>query len=328
MGLRDELRDIRLPFKASEMGLPLLVGLLLLWGVLGQPIYKVEPDERGIITTFGKFTSDVPPGLHMKLPAPIQIVYRPKVQETKRIEVGFRTIESGPPARYRDPINDPRMRAEAEMLTGDENIVSSSLIVQFRIKDAPAYLFNVPYPEAALHDLAQSVQRQAVGDRPIDHVLTTGKTEIQLQIQTRLQELTDLYGLGLHIDTVKLQSVQPPQEVSAAFKDVATAKEDRSRIINQARGYANEKIPQARGEAARLMREAEAYRQTRIAQAEGDVARFMALAAEYKKAPEVTQQRLYLETMQRVLPRVRKTILDENSGVINLNNLQATAGGK
>lgn len=329
MGLRrEDLPNIRLPFKASEMGMPMLIVLLVMWVALGRTIYKIGPDERGIITTFGKFTADMPPGLHVKLPAPIQRVYMPTVQETKRIEVGFRTISAGPPAVYRDPTNNAQMRAEAEMLTGDENIVSSSLIVQFRIKDAADYLFNVPFPEATLHDLSQSVERQVVGDRPIDDVLTTGKTEIQLEIQTRLQELADLYGLGLQIATVKLQSVQPPQEVAAAFKDVATAKEDRSRIINQAKGYANEKMPQARGEAARLLREAEGYRETRVAQAQGDVARFIALAQEYEKAPAVTRRRLYLETMQSVLPRVRKTILDSDTGVLNLNNLQAGGGGQ
>ena len=329
MGKRtDDLRDFQLPFKPSEAGLPVLIVVLVLFLAYGRPVFRVNQDERGIITTFGKFTEDVGPGLHIKLPAPIQRVYKPKVQETKRIEVGFRTVSVGPPAVYRDPTNNAQMRQEAEMLTGDENIVSSSLIVQFRIKDAAAYLFNVPFPEATLHDLSQSVERQVVGDRPIDHVLITGKTEIQVDIQSRLQELADLYGLGLHIVTVKLQSVQPPQEVAAAFKDVATAKEDKSRIINLARGYANEEIPKARGEAARLMREAEGYRKTRTAQAQGDVARFLALAEEFAKAPEVTRQRLYLETMQMVLPRVRKTILDKDSGVLNLNDLRMGRGGQ
>ena len=324
MGRREsEPLNISLPFKPSEAGVPLLIAILVIWAALGQPVYKVGPDEVGVITTFGKVTDQVDPGLHFKLPAPIQAVYKPKVTEAKRIEVGFRTVHPGPPARYEDPSNSPKMRAEAEMLTGDENIVSSSLIVQYQIKDAHAYLFNVPWPAEALHDLAQAVERQVVGDRPIDDVLTVGKTDIQRDIQDRLQELADLYGLGVHIITVKLQDVQPPREVSAAFKDVATAKEDKERIINTAKGYANEKIPGARGAAARLISEAEGYRQARIAEAEGDVARFVALATEFNKAPEVTRNRLYLETMQKVLPRVRKTILDTDTGVLNLNNLQA-----
>ena len=320
--------NIQLPFKPSELPFPLLLGLLVVWGLVGRPVFKVDPDAVGVVTTFGKVTSEVGPGLHFKLPAPFQGVLIPKVLEAKRLEVGFRTISPGPPARYEDPSTSRAMRAEAEMLTGDENIVSSSLIVQYSIKDAQAYLYNVPDQEGALHDLVQAVERQVVGDRPIDDVLTTGKTEIQQDIEDRLQELADRYGLGVRIITVKLQDVQPPAEVAAAFKDVATAKEDKSRIINTAKGYANEEIPKARGHAARLNREAEGYREQRIAEAEGDVARFLALATEYNKAPAVTRQRLYLETMATVLPRARKTILDKDAGVINLNNLQGTGGSR
>lgn len=329
MGIRrEDLKDITLPFKPGELGLPMLIVVLVLWAALGQVVYRVEQDEVGVITTFGEVSSVVGSGLHFKLPRPVQHVQTPRVTEAKRIEVGFRTVDAGPPARYEDPSNSARMREEAEMLTGDENIVRSSLIVQYQIRDAHAYLFNVPDPEGTLHDLTQAVERQVVGDRPIDDVLTVGKSEIQLEVQQRLQALADLYGLGVRIITVQLQDVQPPQEVAAAFKDVATAKEDKSRIENLALGYANEKEPRAKGEAARLILEAEAYRATRIAEAEGDVARFIAVAEEYQKAPEVTRERLYLETMRTVLPRVKKTILDSDAGVINLNDLQAAGGAR
>jgi membrane protease subunit HflK len=213
------------------------------------------------------------------------------------------------------------MLREAQMLTGDENVVNNSMIVQYKIKDAVAYLFNVKDQEGTLHDLAEAAERQVVGNRPIDDTLTTGKTDIQLEILDKIQTMADQFGLGVTITAVQLQDVQPPSQVAAAFKDVATAKEDRDGIINNARGYQNEKIPQARGKAAQLLREAEGYERERVAKAEGDAARFLALAEEYKKAPAITKERLYLETMKSVLPRVKKVIIDDQASIVNLNQL-------
>lgn len=318
--------DVEFPISPAEAPLPLLIILVVIWAVLGKPFYMVAPDEVGVVTTFGRMTSEAGPGLHFKFPRPVQRAYTPRVREAKRLEVGFRTVDAGPPASYRDPSNSREMRAEAEMLTGDENMVMSSLIVQYQVRNAHDYLFNLPDPDGALHDLVQAVERQVVGDRPIDDVLTVGKTEIQQEMHTRLQELADRYGIGVTVIAVKLQDVQPPPEVAGAFKDVATAKEDRSQIINKAEGYKNEQLPKARGEAARMLRDAEAYRETRIANAQGDVARFLALAAEHAKAPEVTEKRLYLETMATVLKRARKTIVDKEAGVLNLNQLQPAGG--
>lgn len=323
----DFRRDFNINISPTTAGIIVVLLLLLVWLIFGGPIYIVRPDEEGVIQTFGKYSSSTSPGLHFKLPWPIQTVKLPRVTEVKRLEIGFRTVRQGPPAVYVDATNDARMLKEAQMLTGDENVVNSSMIVQYKIRDSVAYLFNVKNQEGTLHVLAEAAERQVIGNRPIDDVLTIGKTEIQLEIAEKIQKMADLYGAGIQIIAVQLQDVKAPREVAAAFTDVATAKEDRNQIINTARGYQNEQIPKARGKAAKLLRESEAYELERVAMAEGDVARFLALAAEHKKAPSITEQRLYLETMKSVLPRFRKVIIDENASIINLNQLGGAMGG-
>lgn len=324
----DFRRELHIRISPSKI-IPLALAVIaVLWLIFGGFFYIVSPDEEGIIQTFGKYTSSTPPGFHFKFPWPIQTVKLPKVKEVKRLEVGFRTVRHGPPAQYEDATNSSAMLREAQMLTGDENVVNSSMIVQYKIKDAVAYLFNVKDQEGTLHDLAEAAERQVVGNRPIDDTLTTGKTDIQLEILDKIQTMADEFGIGVIITAVQLQDVQPPSQVAAAFKDVATAKEDRDGIINNARGYQNEKIPQARGKAAQLVREAEGYERERVAKAEGDTARFLALAEEYKKAPAVTKERLYLETMQSVLPRVKKVIIDDQASIVNLNQLNSLGAGK
>lgn len=310
-----------LPLSSISL-LAILAGITLVaWFIFGGPIFQVGPDEEGVVQTFGKHISSVGPGLHFKWPWPVQKAQMPKVTEVKRIEIGFRTIHQGPPAIYQDASNNMDMLREAQMLTGDENIVNSSMIIQYQIKNAADYLFNVKDQEETLRDLAEACERQVIGDRPIDDVLTIGKTEIQVSIAEKIQELADKYSLGIRVIAVQLQDVQPPQQVAQAFKDVATAKEDKSRLINAALGYRNEKLPKARGEVAKVLRESEAYKQARIARAQGDAARFSALYEEYVKAPEVTHERLYLETMRKVLPRASKVIIDEKAGVLNINDL-------
>jgi len=327
--IKDFRRDININISPSTAFIIVLALLFLVWLIFGGPVYVVGPDEEGVIQTFGKYSSSTSPGLHIKMPWPIQTAKVPKVTEIKRLEIGFRTIRQGTPAQYIDASNDTRMLKEAQMLTGDENVVNCSMIVQFKIRDAISYLFNVNNPEETLHDLAEAAERQIIGNRPIDDVLTVGKTEIQFEIAEKIQSMADLYGLGIIILAVQLQDVQPPREVAAAFKDVATAKEDRNRIINTSRGYQNEQIPQARGKAAKLLREAEGYERERVARAEGDAARFLALAEEYQKAPSITKERLYLETMKSVLPRFQKVIVDEKASIVNLNQLVApSVGGK
>jgi membrane protease subunit HflK len=325
--MSDYGKDININISPTKAVAIILGLLLLVWLIFGGPVYMVGPDEEGVVQTFGKYSNSTSPGLHFKLPWPVQTVSLPRVTEVKRLEIGFRTIRQGPPAVYIDAHNDARMLKEAQMLTGDENVINSSMIVQYKIRDAVDYLFNVKNPGGTLHDLAEAAERQVIGNRPIDDALTIGKTEIQFEIAEKIQSLADLYGIGVNIIAVQLQDVKASKEVSASFTDVATAKEDRDRIINTSRGYQNEQIPMARGKAAKLMREAEGYERERIAMAEGDVARFVALAKEYDKAPSITKERLYLETMMSTLPRFRKVIIDEDASIINLNQLGGSLVG-
>lgn len=300
-----------------------LAGLLLvviagIWLVSGGPYYIVGPDEEGVVKTFGKYTKSSGPGFHLKFPWPIQSVETPKVTEVKRIEVGLRTMASGMVLDFR---NSREMLQEAQMLTGDENIVNADMIIQYKIKDAPAYLFNLRNPEGTLRHIGEAVERLVMGDHSIDDALINRRIEIQTEMKDLVQELADKYRMGIQVVQVQLQDVYPPQQVERAFKDVATAREDKERMINEARGYANDKIPQAEGAAARILRESESYAKERITRAEGDVSRFLALAKEYTKSPEVTEERLYQETMQSVLRRADKIIVDEEVGLIGHTDL-------
>ncbi|MDP2945006.1 MAG: FtsH protease activity modulator HflK, partial [Atribacterota bacterium] len=263
---------------------------------------------------FGKFVRIESPGLNYHLPYPIETVVTPAVTRVKRVEIGFRTISSGPPARYQ------KFPAEALMLTGDENIVSAEAIVQYKIKDPISYLFNIILPEETVKSAAEAALRQVIGERKIDEALTIGKYEIQEETKKLLQDLLDSYESGIFVVAVQLQDVNPPKEVQDAFKDVASAKEDKSKYINEAQGYKNDLIPKARGEAVKMTKEAEGYKIERIKKAEGDVAKFNSILTEYKKGEYITQARLYLETMEEILPNINKVIVDlkENQSLINL----------
>ena len=300
---------------------PVLVGLIVLW--LGTGIYIVGPDEVGVVRTFGKFTRVVQSGLNWKFPAPIETVDTPKVTEVKRIEIGFRTLKNG---QYRT------VEKESLMLTGDENIVDAEMIVQYKIKDPVAYLFRIVGPELTVREAAEASLRTVVGRNKIDETLTTGKFTIQEETKTQLQSILDKYNSGIHVVAVQLQDVSPPKEVIGAFKDVASAKEDKNRMVNQAEGYRNDIIPKARGEAEAMIRDAEGFKESRIKRSEGDAAKFTTILKEYRKAKSITEKRLYLETMEKVLPDIEKIIVpDKNSGnMLNLLNLNTgkTAGGK
>ena len=300
---------------------PVLVGLILLW--LATGIYIVGPDEVGVVRTFGKFTRVVQSGLNWKFPAPIETVNTPKVTEVKRIEIGFRTLKNG---QYRS------VEKESLMLTGDENIVDAEMIVQYKIKDPVAYLFRIVGPELTVREAAEASLRTIVGRNKIDETLTTGKFTIQEETKNQLQSVLDNYNSGIHVVAVQLQDVSPPKEVIGAFKDVASAKEDKNRMINQAEGYRNDVIPKARGEAEAMIRDAEGFKESRVKRAEGDATKFTTVLKEYRKAKSITEKRLYLETMEKVLPDIEKIIVpDKDSGnMLNLLNLNTgkTAGGK
>ncbi len=289
---------------------------VVLWFLIAGPFYIVGPEQEGVVLTFGRYTSTVGPGFHLKFPWPVQTVFKPPVNVVQRIEIGYRSIPNSDPQRYRGFDSDPEMLAEAQMLTGDENIINVSAIVQYRISDARAYLFNVREPEATLRDISEACIRQVIGDNAIDAVLTTGKLDLQNRIQTLVQNLADGYGMGVNIVAVQLKDVQPPDQVFFAFKDVATAREDMQAYLNEAEAYRNQVIPEAMADSVTMVNEAMGYSAVRINRALGDASRFTALAEEYRKNPGTTSARMHLETLEEVLSRVDLTIVDENAGAL------------
>jgi len=299
--------------------IPLLVAALAIWLFTG--VYMVGPDEVGVVRTFGEYTRVAQSGLNYHFPYPIEQVNTPAVTEVKRVEIGFRTLSNG---QYRT------VEKESLMLTGDENIVDAEMIVQYKIKDPVAYLFNIVEQELTVREAAEASLRTVVGRNKIDETLTTGKFQIQEGTKTQLQLILDKYESGIHVVAVQLQDVSPPKEVIGAFKDVASAKEDKNRMVNQAEGYRNDIIPKARGEAEAMIRDAEGFRESRIKRSEGDAAKFTTILKEYRKAKSITQKRLYLETMEKVLPGIEKIIIpDKDSGnMLNLLNLNPGKGGK
>jgi membrane protease subunit HflK len=291
---------------------PWMVVPVVLFFYLLTGIYIVAPDQRAVVLRFGKIAREAEPGPHYRLPWPFEEVLRPSVTQIRKEEVGFRTVAAGPPAQYRE-VND-----EALMLTGDENIVKLEFIVQYKIRiDATGttdYLFNVRNPDETLREVAEAAMREVIGRNDIDNALTEGKERIQTDAQAVLQAILDRYGVGIDVVTVKLQDVGPPDQVNDAFKDVISAQQDKERLINESLGYANDVVPKARGQAAQLLNEAQGYREAKVRDATGVAQRFVALHEAYAQAKEVTRRRLYLETMEQILPRVNKIVLDEVAG--------------
>ncbi len=289
----------------NKIGFPLvLVFFIILW--LASGIYIVSPDEVGVVKRFGTMVRITPPGPHYHLPYPIETVIKPKITEVRRLEIGFRTISPGPPARYRT------IPEESLMLTGDENIVSVEFIVQYKIKDPAAYLFNVKDIPKTVKDAAEASMREIVGRTPIDEILTTGKFKIQQQTKSLLQSILDKYRCGIAVVAVQLQNVHPPKAVIDAFKDVASAKEDMNKYINEAEAYRNDILPKAKGKAAQIVNEAMAYKETKIKMAQGEMERFLSRLKAYEMAPKVTRERVYLETMQEILAKTKEFIVPEN----------------
>jgi len=299
-----EIPQLKIPQFKPSMILGIILLLLVVWIVPGT-FYFVEPDEEGVVTRFGKIHHTASPGLHFKFPSPIEHAATPKIRQVRRAEIGFRAAEGRPLQR---------VPAESLMLTGDQNIIDINLVVQYRIMDSVKYLFNVRRPHKLIRDSAETVIRGIIGSKKIDEALTTGKAEIQVLAKDQIQVLLERYDSGLQVVQIQLQDVHPPEQVEAAFKDVVSAREDKERMINEAQGYRNAVIPEARGQAAKIVREAEGYRERVIKTAEGDANRFLQQYAEYKKAPDITRKRLYLETMEEILPTVKKFIMDNKKG--------------
>lgn len=286
--------------------IPLLVVLYLMSG-----IYIVQPGEQGVVRRFGKADRVVGPGPHYHIPPPFEMVNKVQVEERRRIEIGFATVPGTLPARYRF------YPEESLMLTGDEQIIDAQIIIQYKVSDPKKFLFNVRDLEGrsgALKDAAEVALRHVVGQRPIDDVLVGAKFEVEADIKLLLQQILDGYDSGVRIEETKLQTVQPPSQVASAFSDVVSAREDKDRLIKEAEGYKADIIPKARGEAESILRASEGYKEERIKRAQGDADRFLAVLAEYRKAKDVTRKRLYIETMEKVLPNIRKFIIDAEAG--------------
>ncbi len=291
-------------FLPSGGGVKSVILIVVAVLLLSQTFFIVAPDEQGLVKRFGDVVRTEEPGPHMKIPI-LETVLTPKVEKLHRVEVGFRT--------------DPRGRArsvprESLMLTGDMNILSVEFIVQYKISDARNYLYNITNVEATIHNAAEASMREVIGKNKIDEALTVGKAVIQQSTQDLLQGILDQYQAGVQIATIQLQDVNPPEAVAAAFKDVASAKEDREKLINQAHGYRNDLLPRAKGEAAQDVNKAKAYAQARITKAEGEANHFLKTLKEYKQSKDVISKRVYIETMEEVLSNTDKIILDSSAG--------------
>ena len=307
------------PTRGMKSIILIVAGIL----VLSQAVFKVEPDEEGLVKRFGDVVRTVAPGPHLKLPF-FETVVTPKVEKLHRIEVGFRTNTRG-----RAQI----VPQEALMLTGDMNILSVEFIVQYKISNAKEYLFNVADIEGTIQKAAEAAMREIIGKNKIDEALTVGKAAIQQSTQELLQTIVDEYEGGIQIATVQLLDVNPPQKVAKFFKDVASAKEEREQLINQAHGYRNDIIPKAKGQAAQDVNQAKGYAQARVARSEGEANHFLQTLTEYKKAKNVIGKRLYIETMEEVLSDVDKIILDSAAAgnvlpYLPLDRLQKLPGRK
>ncbi|XPV76520.1 MAG: FtsH protease activity modulator HflK [Desulfovibrio sp.] len=308
--MADKFKDFKgFNFPTGKVLVVIALGLWLLSG-----IYIVQPDEAGVVKRFGAYDRTTQPGPHYALPFPIESVMTPKVTQIRRVEFGFRSLNRDRNRTFEQGQNRD-VPKESLMLTGDENIVDVQFIVQYLIKDAENFLFNVSAQEDTIRNAAEAAMREIIGKSNIDSALTTGKLKISNETKDLMQEILDRYKAGLSVVAVQLQNVHPPAEVIDAFKDVASAREDKSRFINEAEAYRNDILPKTRGQAAAMVNEAEAYKASKIKQSQGEAARFTALLKEYKKAPDVTRKRLYLETMEKVLsnPELEKVILSDDA---------------
>jgi membrane protease subunit HflK len=282
-------------------------------------LFKVDTEEVGVITRFGAYVKSVEPGLHVKAPF-IDNVYKVPVERQQKQEFGFRTTSAGVQSTYQKS----GYRVESLMLTGDLNLADVEWVVQYRITDPYLYLFKVRNPETTLRDVSEAAMRQVVGNRTVNEVITVGRAEISVKVQQLIQDMSKEYSLGLHIEQVVLQDVNPPDPVKAAFNAVNEAQQERETLINQAKSEYNKVIPKAKGQAEETIQKAEGYATERVNSAEGEVSRFNDLYTEYVKAPEVTRKRIYLETMSDVIPLLGNKIItdEEGSNVLPLLQMQ------
>ena len=308
------------------IGMAAVAAAILL--VVNSMFYSVDARSEGVLLRFGKHVATEAPGLHVKLPWPIDSVYKVPVELVRTVEFGFGVVEPGRRTVYASQTGDHR--TEARMLTGDLNLCHVEWILQYRIKDPFFYLFHIGghrMPRAAaedlIHDVSEAVMRKLVGDRSVDEVIATGRDQIAADAKLLTQQLLDEYESGIEVVTVKLQSATPPEPVKDAFDNVNRARQLKERVINQARGERNRQVPAARGQRDRMIAEAEGYRERIVRTAQGQANAFLAKLTEYEKAPEVTRNRLYLEAMEDIISQVRDLVIIDSSirGVLPILNL-------
>jgi len=308
---QDKLKRVLPGGNLGGKGFALLaLAAIALWGASG--FFRVEPDELGVVLRFGKEVREVQPGLNYHLPYPVETVLTPKALRVNKIDIGVRDVDIGP--RGSSDLRD--VPEESLMLTGDENIVDVDFSVLWRIKPTGVgdYLFNIQNPEGTVKAVAESAMREVIGRSEIQPILTGARQVTEAAVQDLMQKTLDQYGAGIFVQQVQLQKVDPPAQVIDAFRDVQAARADLERSVNEAQTYANRVIPEARGNVAKIIQAAEAYRQQTVAEATGQTSRFNQIYNEYKKAPEITRQRMYLETMERVLGNTDKVIVDTKDG--------------
>jgi membrane protease subunit HflK len=307
---QDRLKGILPGGNLGGRGVVLIVlAAIVVWGFSG--FFRVEPDELGVVLRFGKYIRDAKPGLNYHLPYPVETVLTPKVTVVQPIHIGMRLIE--------DPRRGTQVRdvpEESLMLTGDENIVDVDFTVFWQVKvgGAGEFLFNIQNPQGTVKAVAESAMREVVGRSEIQAILTGARQATETAVHELMQRVLDTYQSGIQITQVQMQKVDPPQQVIDSFRDVQAARADLERAQNEAQTYANRVVPEARGRAAQVTQSAEAYREQTVADAKGRAARFTKVLDEYKKAPDVTRQRLYLETMERVFGGIDKVIIDQGNG--------------
>ncbi len=286
----------------------LVIAAIALWGASG--FFRVEPDELGVVLRFGKEVRQVQPGLNYHLPYPIEMALTPKALRINKIDIGMREIDTGRGSVMRE------VPKESLMLTGDENIVDVDFAVLWKVKPAGVgdYLFNIQNPEGTVKAVAESAMREVIGRSDIEPILTGARQVTETAVQNLMQKTLDDYGAGVDITQVQLQKVDPPKQVIDAFRDVQAARIDLDRSVNEAQTYTNRVVPRARGNVAKITQAAEAYKQQTVAQATGETSRFLQIYAQYKKAPDVTRERMYLETMEGILGNSDKVIMDTKGG--------------
>ena len=318
--------DIRsmLPAKLPISGIIIGIALLALAGTAFTSFFQVAPDEVGVVLRFGRYMRTVEPGLRFKLPFALERVAKVPVARQIKLEFGYRTERAGQRTQY----SNRDFTGESLMLTGDLNVAVVEWSVQYRIKDPRDYLFNVENPEATFRDAAEAVVRAVVGDHSVDEVVTSGRDKVASEAQLLLQDLLDRYEMGISILQLVPQDVNPPDQVKPAFNEVNQAIQEKETLENQAEAEYNRAIPLAEGMALQQVSEAEGYADQRVNEAKGDVARFLSVYAEYRKAPEITRQRLWQETLQEVIKETgERVVVDRDlQGLVPLLNLGGKTG--